>query len=165
MNVPLNIDWQQILLHLMNFAILAGGLYLLLYKPVKQFMAKREAYYQGLADQAADKLREAEALKADCQAKLDASDEEIRQKKAKAQHDAQVASEQQLDDAKVQAQRILADARQEAERDRQKVMSDARQELKDLVTDAAEKLARGTGSDAFDLFLDLAEKGPDHEKK
>ena len=28
-----------------------------------------------------------------------------------------------------------------------------------------EKLARGTGSDAFDLFLDLAEKGPDHEKK
>ena len=150
MNVPLNIDWQQILLHLMNFAILAGGLYLLLYKPVKQFMAKREAYYQGLADQAADKLREAEALKADCQAKLDASDEEIRQKKAKAQHDAQVAAEQQLDDAKVQAQRILADARQE---------------LKDLVTDAAEKLARGTGSDAFDLFLDLAEKGPDHEKK
>ena len=98
MNVPLNIDWQQILLHLMNFAILAGGLYLLLYKPVKQFMAKREAYYQGLADQAADKLREAEALKADCQAKLDASDEEIRQKKAKAQHDAQVAAEQQLDE-------------------------------------------------------------------
>ena len=80
-------------------------------------------------------------------------------------NDAQVAAEQQLDDAKVQAQRILADARQEAERDRQKVMSDARQELKDLVTDAAEKLARGTGSDAFDLFLDLAEKGPDHEKK
>ena len=140
MTVPLNIDWQQLLLHLMNFAIQAGGQYLLLYKPVKQFMAKREAYYQGLADQAADKLREAEALKADCQAKLDASDEEIRQKKAKAQHDAQVAAEQQLDDAKVQART-------------------------DLVTDAAEHLARGTGSDAFDLFLDLAEKGPDHEKK
>ena len=24
-NIPLNIDWQQILLHLLNFAILAGG--------------------------------------------------------------------------------------------------------------------------------------------
>ena len=44
-------------------------------------------------------------------------------------------------------------------------MPDARQELKDQVTDAGEKLARGPGSDAFDLFLDLAEKGPDHEKK
>ena len=25
MNIPLNIDWQQILLHLFNFSILAGG--------------------------------------------------------------------------------------------------------------------------------------------
>ena len=46
MNVPLNIDWQQILLHLFNFIILAGGLYLLLYKPVKNFMEKREANWQ-----------------------------------------------------------------------------------------------------------------------
>ena len=26
MGVPLNIDWQQILLHLFNFVLLAGGL-------------------------------------------------------------------------------------------------------------------------------------------
>ncbi len=32
MNIPLNIDWQQILLHLLNFVILAGGLYFLLYQ-------------------------------------------------------------------------------------------------------------------------------------
>lgn len=38
MNIPLNIDWQQILLHLFNFSILVGGLYLLLFKPVKNFM-------------------------------------------------------------------------------------------------------------------------------
>ena len=30
MGVPLNIDWQQILLHAFNLVILAGGLYLLL---------------------------------------------------------------------------------------------------------------------------------------
>ena len=41
MNIPLNIDWQQILLHVLNFVILFGGLYFLLYKPVKNFMAKR----------------------------------------------------------------------------------------------------------------------------
>ena len=41
MNIPLNIDWQQILLHLLNFAILAGGLYLLLYKPVKAGISSR----------------------------------------------------------------------------------------------------------------------------
>ena len=52
MGLPLNIDWQQILLHLFNFLILAGGLYLLLYKPVKQFMDKREQTYQAMNDAA-----------------------------------------------------------------------------------------------------------------
>ena len=41
MNVPLNIDWQQILLHLLNFVILFAILYFLLYDPVKKFMDKR----------------------------------------------------------------------------------------------------------------------------
>ena len=56
MNIPLNIDWQQILLHLFNFAILAGGLYLLLYRPVKDFMKKREEHYQSM-DEAAERAR------------------------------------------------------------------------------------------------------------
>ena len=86
---PLNIDWQQILLHLMNFAILAGGLYVLLYRPVKAFMAKREAYYQAQADQAEKTAQEAERLKADYQAKLDAAGEEILQEKKRAAQAAQ----------------------------------------------------------------------------
>ena len=36
--MPLNINLQQILLHWMNLSILTGGLYFLLFKPVKQFM-------------------------------------------------------------------------------------------------------------------------------
>ena len=40
--MPLNINWQQILLHLLNLVILAVGLYLILYKPVKKFMQKGE---------------------------------------------------------------------------------------------------------------------------
>ena len=56
--MPLNIDWQQILLHWMNLAILTGGLYFLLYDPVKRFMEKREAYYRSLDEEAAKKLQE-----------------------------------------------------------------------------------------------------------
>lgn len=60
MGIPLNVDWQQILLHLFNFIILFGGLWLLLYKPVKNFMAKREAYYKDMDKAAAEKLAAAE---------------------------------------------------------------------------------------------------------
>ena len=58
MNIPLNIDWQQILLHLFNFAILFAILYFLLYKPVKDFMAKREEYYKNMdAEEYRDKIK------------------------------------------------------------------------------------------------------------
>ena len=97
MNIPLNIDWQQILLHLMNFVILAGGLYFLLYKPVKAFMDKRAAYYQERADQAAQTTQAAQQLKADYEARLSAADDEIREEKKQAQKDAAAAAQQQLD--------------------------------------------------------------------
>ena len=58
MNIPLNIDWQQILLHLFNFSILVGGLYLLLFKPVKNFMDKRAKHYQDMETAAAEREKE-----------------------------------------------------------------------------------------------------------
>ena len=61
MNIPLNIDWQQILLHLLNFVILAGGaVSQALYKPVKTFMEKRQQYYQEQDAKAAKTLADAE---------------------------------------------------------------------------------------------------------
>ena len=75
--MPLNIDWQQILLHLLNFTLLFGILYFLLYKPVKDFMDKRVQHYQELDDQAKEALAAAEAARSEQEQKLAAADEEI----------------------------------------------------------------------------------------
>ena len=160
--MPLNIDWQQILLHWMNLAILAGGLYFLLFKPVKQFMEKREAYYKDLDAQAAAKLAEAERIKAEYQAKLDGAEEEIHQARAKAQQALQQSTEEQLAQARAQAQQIVSQARTEAEHSRERVMRESQRELKELAAAAAKKLAFRT--DPFDQFLDLTEGGG-HEKR
>ena len=77
MNLPLNIDIQQIFLHLFNFCILVAGLYILLYKPVKNFMNKRVEYYESLDREAKEKLTEADKLMADYQAQLKEVDKEI----------------------------------------------------------------------------------------
>ena len=74
MNIPLNIDWQQILLHLLNFVILSGGLYLLLYKPVKAFMEKRQQYYQEQDAKAAKTLADAEKTAAEVRQQLKNAD-------------------------------------------------------------------------------------------
>ncbi len=164
MNIPLNIDWQQILLHLMNFVILAGGLYFLLYKPVKAFMDKRAAYYQEQADQAAQATQAAQQLKADYEARLSAADDEIREEKKQAQKDAAAAAQQQLDAARAEAEKIVSDAQAMAERSREKIVRQAGQDVKDLAAEATEKLVLQSGGDAFDQFLDLAEKEAQHEQ-
>ena len=160
---PLNIDPQQILLHWMNLAILTGGLYFLLFKPVKQFMEKREAHYEELDRQAADKLAQAEQLKADCQAKLDAADEEIHQERLKAQQAAAQAAQEQLDQAGEQARHIVDKARAEAEQARERALRESQKEMRELAAKAAKKLAAHPGDDFFDQFLDLTEGGGAHE--
>ena len=147
--MPLNIDWQQILLHWMNLAILTGGLYFLLYKPVKQFMEKREAHYREQARQAEQTLEEAEALKAACQAKLDGADAEIREARLKAQQAAQQS----------------AKARTEAEQSREQALLASQKELRELAAAAVKKLAAKPGTDPFDQFLNLVEGGAAHEER
>ena len=161
MNIPLNVDWQQILLHWMNFVILTGGLYFLLYKPVKQFMEKREAHYRELDDQAAGKLREAEELKAAYQAKLDGAEDEIHQARAKAQAAVQQSVEEQM----AQAQKIVAKAKEEAANSREHIIRESQRELRELTVAAVKKLTVKADTDLFDQFLDLAAGGKPHEEQ
>jgi len=160
--MPLNIDWQQILLHWMNLAILTGGLYFLLYKPVKEFMAKREEHYRQLDEQAARKLAEAERVHAEYRAKLDQADEEIHQDRVKAQQAIQQSTEEQLAQAREQARQIVVHAQAEAEHSRERALRDSRRELKKLALQATKKLA--FQADPFDQFLDLAEQEEEHEE-
>lgn len=159
MNIPLNVDWQQILLHWMNLAILTGGLYFLLYKPVKQFMEKREAHYRELEAQAAGKLQEAEELKAAYQAKLDGAEEEIHQARAKAQ----AAVQQSVVEQMAQAKQIVAKAKEEAANSREQIIRESQRELRELTVAAVKKLTVKADTDLFDQFLNLAEGGGAHE--
>ena len=68
--MPLNIDWQQILLHLLNFVILFAILYLLLYRPVKRFMGRRAEHYKKMDEEANANLAESERAKAEYAEKL-----------------------------------------------------------------------------------------------
>ena len=85
MNIPLNIDWQQILLHLFNFSILAGGLYLLLYRPIQDFMKKREEHYREVDRQAEEAKAQADRLQQEYQEKLSSADAELAQKRSQVQ--------------------------------------------------------------------------------
>ena len=140
MNIPLNIDWQQILLHLFNFTLLAGGLYFLLFKPVKDFMEKRIAHYQAMEDEAAKKIEDAKKIEAEYQERLNHVDDEVAERILKISLEAAEEANHTLDDARKQKEKILAEAKEVAEREKQKALSDAKEEMVKLVLMATKKM-------------------------
>lgn len=160
MNVPLNIDWQQILLHLLNFVVLFAILYFLLYNPVKSFMNKRCEYYKNLDDEAKDSLRKAEELKQEYSDKLHSVDDEIEEKRQTAYRTISEKNENSLSQAKKKAEQIVSDAYKKAENERNKILEDARKEIADMAADAAEKIViNSSTSDAYDNFLNSVKRG------
>ena len=165
MSIPLNIDWQQILLHLFNFAILAGGLYLLLYRPVKQFMEQRQAYYQNIHQEAQQVKEQADQMKAEYQEKMSQVEKTIAQRQADAEQELEQLRSQQVADAKQEAEEILAKAQENAQREKTEMISKASKELVDIAVTAAEKIARGADGDPYEQFLTLAERRPSHDEQ
>ena len=144
MSIPLNIDLQQILLHLFNFMILAVGLYVILYKPVKNFMDSRQAHYKEMDQLAEEKLSKAEGLRNTYQKQLDEAETQIAQQKVQAVKEAQVQAENELQEARRKADQILEKARADARDEHDRMIAQTREEIVDLAAEATEKLMRQT---------------------
>ena len=157
--MPLNIDIQQILLHFLNFAILFTGLYIILYKPVKDFMKKRQDHYEEMDEKAKKDVEDAEKLKKEYEERLAKADAEIQDKKNKYEAELGNIRKDRISKAEAEAEKIIGDARETAEREKKRIIESADKEAKDIIADAADKLVNASLSDNFDAFLDTAEGG------
>ena len=141
--IPLNIDWRQILLHLLNLAILFLILYFLLYNPVKKFMDKRKKYYEDQDADAKAKLEAADRNKATYEELLGKADEEILIKKRTAIADARAESERIIKAAEEESAAILKEMKAKAE-------EQAKEELSAVIAKAAgEKISAACSVDGF----------------
>ena len=160
MNIPLNIDWQQILLHLFNFTILFGVLYFLLYSPVKNFMQNRQRYFEDLDEQSKSDLKDAENLKAEYEKKLQTAEGEIAEMKKSALREAEEAAKLTVEESKQEAEKLIKDAKVGIEKEREKILSKAKSEISDIVASAVEKVVANPDTTiAYDTFLDAAKRG------
>lgn len=164
MKLPLNIDWQQILLHAFNFILLGGGLGFLLYKPVKKFMNGREEYYKNMDAEAEKKLADAKAdaekyskLLADAEKKTEAL-------RAEKLADAEREARARVAAAERESEKILDDARREAVEERDAMMRRADGEIADMVSKAVDKMVGERSGDAFDDFINSAGSKADGQK-
>ena len=158
MNIPLNIDLQQILLHLFNFVILAFGLYFLLYKPVKDFMAKREAHYASMKDEADACLAKAKENEELYRNRLDSADAEIDAMRRQARAEMDELAQRRSNEAEEAARKILSDAQLSAQQEKDKIIAGARDEVSELALSAVRKLMDESLAESYDDFLAAAER-------
>ena len=145
MNLPLNIDWQQILLHFLNFAILAFGLYMLLYKPIKAFMDKRAKYYEDIDKNANEKMQQIKSLEAEYDAKISNLEAEIKEKKLAAEESISIQTQKELDLARAESNRIISEAKAEGQAEKEKIIASSKKEIVELAVLASDKILKEQG--------------------
>ena len=158
MGIPLNIDWQQILLHAWNLVILTGGLYVLLYKPVSAFVEKREAYYADMQAKAENTQREAEERLHLADTKIAGMQAEIEQLRADAMKKAEAEAAGRLADAEKEKQALLTRAKMQAEHEKEKLLREANEQIGALVEDAVDRLI-SSPDDPYADFLHAVKRG------
>ncbi len=159
--MPLNIDPQQILLHMFNLVLLFGILYLLLYKPVHDFIKKREEEYKQRDISTKDALADAEKLKAEYEAKIAEAEKENALERANISAAAEADREKIIADAHEHAAAIVSDAHDKAQKEHDRLIARAQSEIAEYVSKAAEKIVMKEGdlTDDFDSFFESVESG------
>lgn len=151
--LPLNIDWQQILLHLLSFLILAVGLTFLIYRPVKKFLDSRKKRYEDIEKDIAERKQTTEEMQSDYERKLSGVEDEIEYKRTVAQKEAEETAKRTTDAADEQAAEILSRAASGAEAQKRKVMDEVGSDITNIVVSATEKLLGASQSENTDAAL------------
>ena len=138
--MPLNIDWQQILLHVFNFLILVTGLSLLLFKPVRKFMREREEKYKSAAAEHERKTAEIAELEKQREEKLAGIDGEMEARRKELVARSEKEGQRIIADAEERARAIVSDSQKRAEEERAAYIARAGDEIADMVVKSAEKL-------------------------
>ena len=156
--MPLNVDLQQILLHLFNFLLLFFLLSLLLYRPVQKYMEKRQADYAARERQTQERLTAAAQAETEAQERLCAMEKTLQAERERALQQPTAECEALLRKAREQADAILRRAQEEAALQAGRTLREGREALTALLLRTAEEhLAVPDADGGYESFLLAAE--------
>jgi len=148
----LRIDFNLIFT-VINILVLFGGLWFVLFKPVRKILDERQAEADREFEEAKAKQAEADAAKE----KYDDSLAELEKNRAEAMTEARRKADSEyqriIGHAEVQAKDITDRATIEAENQKKKILKSAEEEIADMVVEAAGKVAGTAGGADFDRAL------------
>jgi F-type H+-transporting ATPase subunit b len=140
----LGIDWHILLAQLINFGILFGILFVLLYKPVRRMLDERSARIRESMEQAEQVKEQLARTDEQVRTQMEAARREGQGILAQAAQMGERLKEEARGEAKREAETIVNRARAEIERERDEAIEDLRNQFVDLAIAAAEKVVSET---------------------
>jgi F-type H+-transporting ATPase subunit b len=153
--MPLGLNPLEVLLHLLNFAILLIAIRFLLYKPIKEFIAKRENEFKSREDESKRLKAEAEELKTKYEKMISDAEKNIAETALKAAEKTKSTSTEILSKARVEADEIMLRAKAEADNELNKALPNIKSASGELAIMIASKvLSREISVEDMDKLID-----------
>jgi F-type H+-transporting ATPase subunit b len=134
---PLNI-----LIYIINIVVLYLLLRVLLYKPIRKFLDKREQKIQAQLTDAEEAQKKAHALLEQYQAQLAQAEEEAKKITQEGTVRAAEAASQLIADARQQAEEILAAARAKEQEEQKRALREMRTQIANMAVDLAAQVLK-----------------------
>ena len=139
-NLPLGLDGIKILLHLLNFLLLLGGVTFLVYKPVKKFIEKRQNEIIQQYENNERAKAEAEKLHSEYLEKLAKAESEIMIQRSEAERANHTIKENAVSEASQKAEEIISRAEIESQEIKRETISGIKNKVADVAVTIAEAL-------------------------
>ncbi len=141
---------------MINFLVLFLLLRKFLFKPVMDYLDKRNEYVQNSLKEAENKLKDATDLHEEYKKEMANAKREGREIIERASSQGEATREEILKEAKEESEKIMNRARDEIEREKEKVLSELREEVANLSVTIASKILKEKMDE--EVHGDLVEK-------
>jgi F0F1-type ATP synthase membrane subunit b/b' len=133
----LSIDITTVIFQIINFCILGGLLYWLLFKPMQKTLRERAAQRAGLVAQLEVEQEEAERLNRELEERLANLEQEFECTADEIRQEAEKERAQLLQDAQAEVEQVLVEAQADAYRVRQQAVESFHEDLVDAILDVS----------------------------
>jgi F-type H+-transporting ATPase subunit b len=140
----IGIEWNVLLAQIINFGILFGLLFIVLYKPMRRMFDERSARIKASMEQAEGIKEQMAQTQEQVREQLEAARREGQAILARATQMGEQLKEEAKQEAKQEAAAIVVMARAEIERERDAAIAQLRNQFVDLAIAAAEKVVSKT---------------------
>jgi F-type H+-transporting ATPase subunit b len=143
----LNLNIPTIVWEVINFLVLTGLLYFLLFKPIQRRVNQRAEEKREQKEELNRQLAQVEDLRSELDERLENVDEQVEEVLSEARERMKKIRQSTVDNARQEAEQILKAASQEAVQLQEKAVTDHMDEVMDVIREVSQRVIRETTTD------------------